>query len=148
MCIRDSYTIGTTGTTPTAASTKYTSAGIPVPTTVGTYTIEAIAVELGYTTSAVASATYTVSSIPPDFTFDISPKNLTITAGQSGTLTATITPLHGFDSKIVFSCSGLPNGATCPCLLYTSRISDSGLAPQAAAKAESLRLRSGSSQGA
>jgi hypothetical protein len=108
------YTIGTTGTTPTAASTKYTSAGIPVPTTVGTYTIEAIAVELGYTTSAVASATYTVSSIPPDFTFDISPKNLTITAGQSGTLTATITPLHGFDSKIVFSCSGLPNGATCP----------------------------------
>ncbi len=47
----------TNGTAPTAASTKYTAAGIKVT---NTETIKAIAVATGYSKSAVASATYTL----------------------------------------------------------------------------------------
>jgi len=67
----------------------------------------------------VAKATYVISPIPPDFTFVISPKTLTLTAGESGTVTATITPQYGFDTKITFSCSGLPDSATCPAVSVT-----------------------------
>jgi len=110
-------TAGTKGTTPTTSSTKYTGA-IPL-STVGTSTIEAMAVELGYTSSTVATATYVISAIPPDFTFTISPSALTIIAGSSGTVTATITPEYGFDTAITFTCSGLPQGATCPAVSVT-----------------------------
>jgi len=47
----------TNGSTPTASSSKYTSAGIKVT---ATETIKAIAVATGYSPSIVASATYTV----------------------------------------------------------------------------------------
>jgi hypothetical protein len=49
----------TNGTTPTTGSTLYTGA-IPVSATT---TIEAIAVATGYTNSAVAAATYTISTV-------------------------------------------------------------------------------------
>jgi hypothetical protein len=52
----------TTGTTPTTASAQYV-AGTPISVS-NTETIEAIAVASGYTTSAVASGTYTIAAQP------------------------------------------------------------------------------------
>src|SRR5207245_9508082 len=42
-----------------------------------------------------------------------SPSSATITAGQSGTFTLTVTPQGSFTSPISFSCSGLPALAGC-----------------------------------
>lgn len=50
---------------------------------------------------------------PPGFMVSASPTSLTITAGQSGTATLTVTPQSGFDSPVSFACSGLPANATC-----------------------------------
>jgi hypothetical protein len=105
------------GSTPTTGSSKYTGAiALANP---GTYNVKAIAVEAGYTASTVATATYVISSIPPNFTFRITPTSLDITAGQSGTVTATIAPDPTFPSSITFTCSGLPDGATCPAVTIT-----------------------------
>ncbi len=107
-------TSGSTGTTPTTASTLYTSAGIPIPTTVGTYTIEAIAVETGYASSAVATTTFTVSAIPPSFSLSFSIPSLTITNGQgSGSDTITVNPAGGYNAPITFACTQVPAGVTC-----------------------------------
>jgi N-acetylneuraminic acid mutarotase len=54
-------------------------------------------------------------STPPsgDFSVAASPTTVTVTAGQSGTTSVTVTPQGGFNSEVSFSCSGLPTGATC-----------------------------------
>ncbi|MGA3072031.1 MAG: chitobiase/beta-hexosaminidase C-terminal domain-containing protein, partial [Terracidiphilus sp.] len=70
----------TNGTTPTTSSTVYSG-----PITVSaTETLEAIAVETGYTNSAVASATYTIAPVLPTPTF--SPAAWTYTTSQSVTI--------------------------------------------------------------
>jgi hypothetical protein len=48
-----------------------------------------------------------------DFTFSSSPASATVTAGQSGTFTLTVTPQGSFSSPISFSCTGLPTLAAC-----------------------------------
>jgi hypothetical protein len=71
----------TNGTTPTVSSTKYTGAiGVSA-----TETIEAIAIANGYNNSAVASATYTIST-PTAATPAFSPGAGTYTSAQSVTL--------------------------------------------------------------
>jgi LysM repeat protein len=63
----------TNGTTPTTSSTVYSG-----PITVSaTETLEAIAVEAGYTNSAVASAAYTVAPVLPAPTFSPTPGTYT-----------------------------------------------------------------------
>ena len=49
----------------------------------------------------------------PDFGVSLSPGSDTINAGQSATFTVSVTPSGGFNQVAVFSCSGLPTGATC-----------------------------------
>jgi hypothetical protein len=68
------------GTTPTAASSKYTG---PIPLK-GTATLEAIAVSAGYQTSSVASAAYEFVASPPLF----SPGGGTFSGPQSVTITS------------------------------------------------------------
>ena len=47
------------------------------------------------------------------FSFTSNPTTATVTAGQSGTFTLTVTPQGSFTSPISFSCSGLPALAAC-----------------------------------
>jgi probable HAF family extracellular repeat protein len=47
------------------------------------------------------------------FTVGATPNQLTVSAGQSGTSTITVTPDAGFAQPVNFSCSGLPTGASC-----------------------------------
>ncbi len=70
----------TNGTTPTTSSTKYTGA----ITVSATETLEAMAVETGYTNSAVATAAYTITPVLPAPTF--SPAAGTYTTSQSVTI--------------------------------------------------------------
>jgi hypothetical protein len=100
------YTIN--GNTPTISSPVYTAGTV---ITVGvTTTIKAIAVEEGYATSAIASATYTLY---PDFVLTPYQTTFNIPAGQSGGSLISVAPLFGFDSSVTLSCSGLPAGASC-----------------------------------
>ena len=48
-----------------------------------------------------------------DFVLTSSSTNATVTAGQSGTFTLTVTPQGSFTSPISFSCAGLPTLAGC-----------------------------------
>jgi hypothetical protein len=48
-----------------------------------------------------------------NFTVGANPSSATVTAGQSGTFTLTVTPQGSFTSPISFSCSGLPALAGC-----------------------------------
>jgi hypothetical protein len=70
----------TNGTTPTTSSTKYTGA----ITVSATETIKALAVETGYSNSAVATAAYTITPALPAPTF--SPAAGTYTTSQSVTI--------------------------------------------------------------
>ena len=99
----------TDGSTPTASSTKYTA----VVSVAATETIKAIAVASGYNDSPVATAAYTINIPTPNFTVTVSPASLTITPGQTGTATLSVTAQNGFASATTFTCSGLPTGATC-----------------------------------
>jgi DNA-binding beta-propeller fold protein YncE len=60
-------------------------------------------------TSAVLTQTVNAAG----FTLTFNPTSKTITAGQSGTFTLTVTPQGSFTNSISFSCSGLPALAGC-----------------------------------
>jgi len=97
----------TNGTTPTASSTLYTSAGISVSQA---ETIEAIAVATNYSNSAVATQAYVVEN----FSVASSSSSISAAAGQSATDTITVTPgPGGFANPVLFTCAGLPSTATC-----------------------------------
>jgi hypothetical protein len=103
----------TDGTTPTTGSTAYTGA-ITLPSTAMTETIQAIAVETGYTPSPVASAAYTINVVPPGLVLAFDASSLTIAKGiQYGTDVLTVTPMGGFTGPVNFACSGVPVGVTC-----------------------------------
>jgi uncharacterized repeat protein (TIGR03803 family) len=85
----------TNGTTPTISSTKYTGA----ITVSASEIIEAFAVATGYTNSAVASATYTIT--PPAATPVFSPAAGTYTSAQSVTITDATT-----DAAVYYTANG------------------------------------------
>jgi hypothetical protein len=77
----------TNGTTPTTSSTKYSGA----VTVSATETLEAIAVETGYTNSSVATAAYTINPVLPVPTFSVvagtytTSQSVTISDATAGT---------------------------------------------------------------
>ena len=102
----------TDNSTPTTGSTLYTSAGIPVSSSM---TIKAIAAASGYINSAVNSAQYTISAPTGDFTISAPGATVTVNPGGSGVYDLTVTPSGGattFPAAVNFSVSGLPAGAT------------------------------------
>jgi Subtilase family len=48
-----------------------------------------------------------------DFAISVSPATDSINSGQSATFTVSVTPSGGFNNVVMFSCSGLPTGASC-----------------------------------
>jgi hypothetical protein len=65
------------------------------------------------------SSSNAVSEVVMDFSVADSPGSQTVTAGQNGTTSISVTPANGFNSTISFSCSGLPSGASCSFLPTT-----------------------------
>jgi hypothetical protein len=71
-----------------------------------------------FTVSAAAggktgTASVTVTAVPPDFSFTISPSTVTVKRGGTATYTITITRLNGFTGAVTFSVTGgKPNKST------------------------------------
>jgi hypothetical protein len=65
--------------------------------------------------ASAASTTVTpdVASTLPGFTVTANPATLTLTPGQFGTITLTVTSQNGFSEPVNLSCSGLPGASTC-----------------------------------
>jgi N-acetylneuraminic acid mutarotase len=105
----------TDGTTPTPSSTVASFANNPIviDAAQSPMTVKAMATANNYLNSAVVSATYTVIIPPPSFAMVVAPSSFTMTAGNTGTGTVTVTPQNGFNAAVLFSCTGLPSGAMC-----------------------------------
>jgi len=121
-------TVTTSGSTaPTGTVTFYDGT-----TTLGTSTLNGSGVAT-YTTSSLAVGQHSMTTVyggdannagstssvltqtvnAADFALTSNPTSTTVTAGQSGTFTLTVTPQGSFTSPISFSCSGLPALAGC-----------------------------------
>lgn len=105
----------TSGTTPTTSSAVY-SGSITVSSS---ETLEAIAVETGYSNSPVATATYTISTsgggTTGDFSISASNSSASVNPGGSATYVLTVSPIAPattLSAAVNFSVSGLPTGAT------------------------------------
>ena len=101
----------TDGSTPTATPADLYSAPFTL-STAGSYTVNALAVEAGYTSTS-ASAAYTVGNLAPNFTASVSPSGVDLTPGSSATVDITLTPNAAFFGTVTFACSGAPSGVTC-----------------------------------
>jgi len=64
-----------------------------------------------------AAGTEATSSTTPNFTVAVSPATLTLTPGQTGTVTASVTPVNSAALTapmfVTLSCSGLPDQSSC-----------------------------------
>jgi Beta-propeller repeat len=83
------------------------------PTTTGAFQLTNIASDQG--TGFVSQFTIPQGGtvVVHDFSLNASPSSATIASGQSTSATITLTPMNGFYESVSFSCSGLPNGASC-----------------------------------
>jgi len=63
--------------------------------------------------AASTSTAISVTIVPPDFTIAASVSQLTVKGNLSASTTLIVTPEHGFNQALTFSCAGLPVGASC-----------------------------------
>ena len=113
-----SYTISglPAGATPTFTPPVISGSGSSIlniatttATAAGTYAL-VIAGTSG-TLQHTANLSLTVSSSSKNFGLAVTPASRTVTSGNSGTFTATVTALNGFTGTVTFAASGLPAGA-------------------------------------
>jgi Bacterial Ig-like domain (group 3)/FG-GAP-like repeat len=64
-------------------------------------------------TSAAVTVTVQAVVVAPSFKVSATPATLSITPGQTGTTTLSVTPAGGFAQAVSFACSGLPSEASC-----------------------------------
>jgi len=103
-----------------AALSAQGTATLTVSLTDGVHSLTAVyagnATDQTSTSAIVTTADVTASC---DFTVSVIPATMTLTPGQSGTLTASVTPSPDFTSTltaplfVTLSCSGLPDQAVC-----------------------------------
>jgi hypothetical protein len=87
-----------------------------------------------YAASTSSPVNVTVNSAAtPDFTISATPTSLTLSAGQSGTVTLTVTPENGFNQAVSLSCSA---GAPVSCGGFSS----SSVTPNGSAVTSTLTL--------
>ncbi len=81
------------------------------PPAAGNYTGSMVATDDAFT----SPHTITLEGVgtQPDYSIAAVPTSLTITQGQSGTATLTVTPTDGYAGTITFSCTGLPALSAC-----------------------------------
>jgi uncharacterized membrane protein len=98
------------GTNPTTSTSVLTfTASATATTGTATVTITGTSGALSHSTTV----TLTVNSASTgNFSLSASPSSQTVTAGNSSSYTATITPSGGFTGSVTLSVSGLPSGAT------------------------------------
>ena len=98
------------GTNPTTSTSVLTfTASATATTGTATVTITGTSGALSHSTTV----TLTVNSASTgNFSLSASPSSQTVTAGNSASYTATITPSGGFTGSVTLSVSGLPSGAT------------------------------------
>lgn len=107
----------TNGTTPTTASTIYAG---PITVT-ATETVQAIALAIGYTQSAVGSAAYTI--VTPDFSLSPASATLSLPSGGLGTDVITIAPQNGvFGSAVQLSCAVIGPAPAPTCTLSPTSV--------------------------
>jgi len=68
---------------------------------------------LGASSAAAGASPEASSGTLPDFALTASPTSLSLTPGQSGNVTVTVTPENGFNDMVSLSCAGLPAQAAC-----------------------------------
>jgi hypothetical protein len=81
------------------------------------------------------------TSATPDFAVASSTLTQTVTAGQSATYTINVTPSNGFASKVTFTASGMPTGAT-------AVFAPSSVTPNGAAVSSTLTIATAASTAA
>jgi hypothetical protein len=81
------------------------------PTAAGSYPVS---VEVHDANGCAASLDYLLAIAPdPDFSLSASPAGPSVRAGESATLSVTVTPVGVFAAPVALSCENLPRGVTC-----------------------------------
>jgi hypothetical protein len=133
----------TNGTAPSTSSTVYNGA----ITVAATETLEALATASGYSASAVATATYTITQpVAPSFTISSTTTPQTVQPGGAATYSITVTAQNGtFPNPVTLTASGLPAGATAtflpPSITPGSSSASSALTIQTANPAAALTTK-------
>ncbi len=86
----------------------------PTAAASGDYTVNVSAVAWpNFALRTDTAVTYTISGVSvPDFLLAVTPSNITVQRGTSGSFSVNTTAIGGFSSSVSFSASGLPFGMT------------------------------------
>jgi hypothetical protein len=136
------------GTTTLGTGTLSASGAATYSTSALTTEAHSITAQYGgdsnFAASKSTAVTVTVqAAVPSSFAVSASPASLSITPGQTGTTTLSVTPAGGFAQAVSFACSGLPSEASCtfaPATVtpgasaVTTTLTITTTAPQAAAE--------------
>jgi hypothetical protein len=97
-----------TGSLTASAQATYSTSSLST----GSHSITAVyGGDANFAGSTSAALTQTVNG--PSFSVSFSPTSVSVSPGQSGTTTITVTPQNGFNQTVSFACSGLPAASTC-----------------------------------